>query len=109
MLGAIKRLIAISLSVVFVLPISVLTPGLNLTARNSSKFDVTAIDPELTLSEAIEQYPEILDVFYIIPLSDEEAEHMVSEGVRVFCLEEDISAVSILSSLNARKSYSDPK
>lgn len=70
--------------------------------KEISTFSLSQIDPELTLPEAIEQYPQILDIFYVRILSDEEIEQCKADGVGTI-EDEDISAVALLSSLNARK------
>lgn len=66
-------------------------------------FDLKTLDPTLTLSEAIRKHPEILDTYYITLLTDEEAQQMISEGMRCFELDNDVSAVDILSSLSAHR------
>lgn len=96
-----------------VLALSLLTGVASATSRENlaetvsadkeiSTFSLSQIDPELTLPEAIEQYPQILDIFYIRILSDEEIEQCKADGVGTI-EDEDISAVALLSSLNARK------
>lgn len=96
-----------------VLALSLLTGIASATSRENlaetvsadkeiSTFSLSQIDPELTLPEAIEQYPQILDIFYVRILSDEEIEQCKADGVGTI-EDEDISAVALLSSLNARK------
>ncbi|MCI9170545.1 MAG: hypothetical protein HFF42_06385 [Lawsonibacter sp.] len=96
-----------------VLALSLLTGVASATSRENlaetvsadkeiSTFSLSQIDPELTLPEAIEQYPQILDIFYVRILSDEEIEQCKADGVGTI-EDEDISAVALLSSLNARK------
>ena len=96
-----------------VLALSMLTGVASATSRENlaetvsadkeiSTFSLSQIDPELTLPEAIEQYPQILDIFYVRILSDEEIEQCKADGVGTI-EDEDISAVALLSSLNARK------
>lgn len=66
-------------------------------------FSLESLDPSLTLSDAIKAYPEILDTYYVVPLSEEDAQQMLSNGVRSFELDDNVSAVDILSSLNAQR------
>lgn len=66
-------------------------------------FNLETLDPTLTIFEAIKEYPEILDIYCIVPLSDDEAQQKISEGMRCFELDDTVSAVDLLSSLNARR------
>ena len=70
---------------------------------DNEAFNLETLDPTLTIFEAVREYPELLDIYCIVPLSDDEAQQKISEGVRCFELDDTVSAVDLLSSLNARK------
>ena len=108
MSNKLKYLLTILLSIIFVLPQPAFASSPQSHYTQSQQFNLTTINPKLTLPEAIEQYPEILNIFCITPLSDEEVKRMASDGIRVFDVDKDMSAVSILSSLNARVFHNKP-
>lgn len=64
-------------------------------------FNLSQIDPEMSLLDALEQYPEIYDIFYIDKVTPEQAETQQADGVRT--INGDEVPASILYSLNARK------
>lgn len=75
------------------------------TVENASTFSLDKIDPEMSLLDALEQYPEIYDIFYIDKVTPEQAEMQQADGADV--INGDEIPASILYSLNARKVYSD--
>lgn len=66
-----------------------------------STFNLDKIDPQMSLLDALEQYPEIYDIFYIEKITAEQAETRQADGVRLINGNE--VPASILYSLNARK------
>ena len=66
-------------------------------------FSLEEIDPALSLSEALQKYPELYDIFYIKNVSREDAETLIRNGMRVLDCD-GISAKVFFSLLNARKS-----
>ena len=65
---------------------------------SAARFARTVAGPELTLSEAVERYPE-----QVTPLTQEEAQQRVEQGVRLFVLEDGASVAGILSAMSARR------
>ncbi len=75
----------------------------NLEPSQSQPFDIQNLDPDLSISQAIDLYPEITDIFYIKKVSEEEAKERIAKGEVVKQLGESVSAKDLLMSLNARK------
>lgn len=69
-----------------------------------STFNLDKIDPQMSLLDALEQYPEIYDIFYIEKITAEQAETRQADGVRpINTINGNEVPASILYSLNARK------
>ncbi len=64
-------------------------------------FSLDEIDPQMSLLDALEQYPEICDIFYIDKITPEQAELLRADGITT--INGDEVSASILYSLNARK------
>lgn len=73
--------------------------------ENASTFSLDKIDPEMSLSDALEQYPELSDIFYIYDLTAEEAQALEDAGVER--IDGDEIPASILYSLNTREVHTD--
>lgn len=105
-----KKILTLLLSLSLLLSVNPTSFAINVNddkASHFEPFDLKTLDPTLTIFEAIKEYPEILDNYYIVPLTSEEGQQMISEGIRCFELDDDVSAVDLLSALNARKTYDD--
>ena len=64
-------------------------------------FNLNQIDPEISLLDALDQYPEIYDIFYIDKVTPDQAEMLQTDGIKT--INGDEIPASILYSLNARK------
>ena len=67
----------------------------------STGFNLNQIDPEISLLDALDQYPEIYDIFYIDKVTPDQAEMLQTDGIKT--INGDEIPASILYSLNARK------
>lgn len=74
-----------------------------LQSTQKQPFDIQNLDPDLSISQAIDLYPEITDIFYIKKVSEEEVEVRIDKGEVVKHLDENVSAKDLLMSLNARR------
>lgn len=90
------------LILLMMLPIS--STIFNLEPTQKQPFDIQNLAPDLSISQALELYPEITDIFYIKKVSDEEAKERIAKGELVKHLDESVFARELLQSLNARKS-----
>lgn len=68
-------------------------------------FSLEKLDPSMTLSEALETYPELFEIYYFRYVSAEEAEESIRNGERVINAE-DYSAKEYLSMFNDRRDHS---
>lgn len=69
-------------------------------------FSLEKLDPSMTLSEALETYPELFEIYYFRYVSAEEAEESIRNGERVINAE-DYSAKEYLSMFNDRRINSE--
>ncbi len=45
-------------------------------------FNLNQIDPEISLLDALDQYPEIYDIFYIDKVTPDQAEMLQTDGIK---------------------------
>lgn len=70
--------------------------------HDKESFNIEGLDPLLTLSELLLEYPEVYDIFFFEKISDEEALKAIQNGMTVIN-GDAFSAKEFLSSLNGRK------
>lgn len=97
----VKRWFAIFLAVLLLLLQT--TAAVEGQAALHDTFDVAQMNPNISISEALEIYPEITETFYIRALSTEEALQKIAQGVQLTVLD-DVSAQDLLLALSARSS-----
>lgn len=98
-----KKVISILLLLVIVLSVSVSASSAEQSnTPEDLTFDLEMLDPKLSLSDAIEQYPAITETYGIVEISEDEAMEAVEHGERLFVLEDDASAREFFASMNCR-------
>lgn len=100
-----KKLISLVLCASLLLSVCISPVAAVETTENASTFSLDKIDPNMSLLDALEQYPEIYDIFYIDKVTPEQAEMQQADGADV--INGDEIPATILYSLNARKVRSD--
>lgn len=100
-----KKLISLLLCASLLTAVWIAPAAVLWTEESDCAFSLDKIDPEMSLLDALEQYPEIYDIFYIDKVTPEQAELPRADETRTIHGGE--IPASILYSLNARKVWSD--